>query len=104
MQRNARDLLRSIASKLDMQASMIQRALYVNQKGLNIMIDDDVVRQLPEGQDMILEVAELNDYNESTAVKREWDFPGATDTQIDDGNNSGKESRPTTGYELKLLF
>ena len=100
MQRTVCDLVRSIADKLDLQANMIQRALYVNPKGLHIMIDDDVVRQLSEGQDMSLELTELNDYHEFTTVKREWDL---SDTPSIDGH-AGNEQRPTVRYELKVLF
>jgi hypothetical protein len=79
---------------------MIQRALYVNPKGLHIMIDDDVVRQLPEGQDMSLELTELNDFHEITTVKREGDL---SETPSIDAH-AGNEQRPAVGYELKLLF
>ena len=103
MQRTARDLVVNIANKLRMQANLIQRALYVNPKGLNIMIDDDVVRQMPEGQDMLLEVAEINDANEETAMKREWHDCSATDIDIDN-DDSRKEQRPQVAYELKLIF
>ena len=35
------------------------RALRVHANGLNVVIDDDVVRELPEGQDMVVDFSEL---------------------------------------------
>lgn len=100
MQRSIRDLVNTIAGKFDVQANFIQRAIYVNPKGLNIMIDDDVVRQFPEGQDMVLEVAEIDDPDQpGTTVKHEWN-PTAADIQIDDVP-AGKRS---VALELKLIF
>jgi len=35
------------------------RALCVHNNGLNVVVDDDVVRELPEGQDMVVEFSDL---------------------------------------------
>jgi hypothetical protein len=32
--------------------------MHVNKKGLRILVDDNLVRQLPEGQDMIVDISE----------------------------------------------
>ena len=34
------------------------RVLHIKRDGLKIMVDDDVVRELPDGQDMDVEVSE----------------------------------------------
>lgn len=41
-----------------MDPSRIARILHVNQNGLQIIVDDDVVRELPEGQDMVVDICE----------------------------------------------
>lgn len=38
----------------------IVRVLHVKQNGLKIMVDDDVVRELPDGQDMVVEISEAS--------------------------------------------
>ena len=52
MARTVEDLVRSIGAKCQVETSRINRILRVNPKGLEIMVDDEVVRELPEGQDM----------------------------------------------------
>ena len=42
------------------------RVLHIKRDGLKIMVDDDVVRELPDGQDMDVEVSETaNDCDDS---------------------------------------
>lgn len=36
------------------------RVLHIKRDGLKIMVDDDVVRELPDGQDMDVEVSEAD--------------------------------------------
>jgi hypothetical protein len=50
--------MRKISEKNHLDPSRIVRILRVNQNGLRIMVDDDVVRELPEGQDMIVDIYE----------------------------------------------
>jgi hypothetical protein len=57
-ERTVRDLMRKISEKNHLDPSRIVRILRVNQNGLRIMVDDDVVRELPEGQDMIVDIYE----------------------------------------------
>ncbi|KAJ5891845.1 uncharacterized protein N7473_008073 [Penicillium subrubescens] len=57
-ERTVRDLMRKISEKNHLDPSRIVRILHVNQNGLRIMVDDDVVRELPEGQDMIVDIYE----------------------------------------------
>ncbi|KAL8952996.1 MAG: hypothetical protein Q9222_001111 [Ikaeria aurantiellina] len=56
--RTTADLVLSLAHQCDVEPSRISRTVQVNQKGLKIMVDDAVVRELPEGQDMVVEFAE----------------------------------------------
>jgi hypothetical protein len=50
--------MKKISEKHHIDPSRIVRILHVNQNGLRIMVDDDVVRELPEGQDMIADIYE----------------------------------------------
>ncbi|EPS29934.1 hypothetical protein POX_b03048 [Penicillium oxalicum] len=80
-ERTVRDLMKKISEKNHLDPSRIVRILHVNQNGLRIMVDDDVVRELPEGQDMIVDISE------SPA-------PG----------NEGTNWSPDTPVEIKLTY
>ena len=54
-QRTVRDLVAGIADKFNMDPDRISRVTHVNAKGLQIIVDEDVVRELQEGQDMVVE-------------------------------------------------
>jgi hypothetical protein len=69
IKREAKELITTIATKYNFEPTKISRVVDVNQKGLNIKVDDDVVRELPEGQDMILEFSRIK----APPVRREWD-------------------------------
>ncbi|KAJ5287948.1 hypothetical protein N7478_003634 [Penicillium angulare] len=60
-ERTVRDLMKKISEKQQIDPSRIVRILHVNEAGLRIMVDDDVVRELPEGQDMIVDIYESDD-------------------------------------------
>lgn len=68
MQTTVHDLIGSIASKYDINPTRIQRSLRINDKGLRILVDEELVREIPEGQDMIVEFGELG---QESAVKLE---------------------------------
>ena len=58
-QRTAKDLIHTISAKCNLDPGRIVRAICVHANGLNVVIDDDVVRELPEGQDMVVEFSEM---------------------------------------------
>jgi len=99
MQRTIRDLVNEIARKIDVEPTKILRTLRINSKGLQIFMDDETVRELAEGQDM---VAELQDIRPHTPMKREWDS-GPTDIQVD-GDVDVIQTTRSEGYELRLIF
>lgn len=68
MERTATELVTKLAMKCDIEASRISRTVQVNHKGLKIMVEDAVVRELPEGQDMMVDFTETRS---ETAVKQE---------------------------------
>ncbi|KAL8828817.1 MAG: hypothetical protein Q9191_002374 [Dirinaria sp. TL-2023a] len=60
MARTVEDLIRSITTKCQVEPSRVRRATRVNSKGLKIMVDDEVVQELPEGQDMAVEFSAID--------------------------------------------
>ncbi|KAI9879224.1 MAG: hypothetical protein M1830_009155 [Pleopsidium flavum] len=99
MQRTVNDLIHSIAAKCNVEPSRVTRTFRVNPKGLKILVDDEVVRELPEGQDMTVEFSEIKS---DTLPKREWDA-GATDLQVD-GDISVVLDATSSSLEMKLSF
>ena len=83
-ERTRKDLINNIAAKWKLEACQITRAIRINPKGLKIMIDDETVQELPEGQDMVVEFSEIES---NLCVKME----SGTDT-------NGKS------LEMRLLF
>lgn len=59
-ERTVRDLMTKISEKYKIDPDRIVRILRVSREGLKIMVDDDVVQQLPEGQDMVAEITETS--------------------------------------------
>ncbi|KAK0625341.1 CP2 transcription factor [Bombardia bombarda] len=98
MKRTVREFVSRIAAKWNLDANKVLRTVHVLPRGLEVELDDDVVHELPEGQDMVFEIAEVR--TPASPVKREWemavDAPGETDlaSPISD----------TQGYELRFTF
>ncbi|KAK3385084.1 CP2 transcription factor-domain-containing protein [Podospora didyma] len=96
MQRSLQDFVTRVASKFDLDATKIVRTVHILPRGLEVEIDDDVIRELPEGQDMTFEIAQVS----KPGLKREWEMA------VDD-SPAESESPPTTtqsGYELRFMF
>ena len=68
MQRTVGELIGSIATRYDINPARIHRSLRINDKGLRIWLDEELVREIPEGQDMIVEIGE---FGQDGAVKLE---------------------------------
>jgi hypothetical protein len=99
MQRTLNDLNNGIAAKSNIEPSKILRTLRVNTKGISILMDDEAVVELPEGQDLI---AEFQAVRSSSPMKREWDS-GPTDVQVD-GEIDTIQTKQSEGYELRLIY
>ncbi|OJD10302.1 hypothetical protein AJ78_08638, partial [Emergomyces pasteurianus Ep9510] len=86
-QRTAKDLVHMISKKCKIDASRVVRALCLRENGLHVVLDDDVVNELPEGQDMAAEISEVRDCSL-------------------DASTDGDSSTPSTssGIEVKLIF
>jgi hypothetical protein len=62
-ERTVRDLMEKISMKQRIDPQRIMRVLLVKENGLRIMVDDDVVRELPDGQDMVVEISEASTFD-----------------------------------------
>lgn len=59
MARTAKELISGIAAKCEVDPIRITRTLRINPRGLKIVVEDESVRELPEGQDMIVEFSNI---------------------------------------------
>lgn len=102
MQRTLADFVARVASKWNLDVNRVTRVVRSLQNGLAVEMDDDVIRELSEGQDMTLDIVELN--APRPAVKREWEM------SLDDAPGEEDDEAPApailqqNGYELRLAF
>lgn len=80
LQRTVKDLINGISAKFNIDANRVTRVTHINSRGLHIVVDEDVVRELPEGQDMMVEVAPLKG---ESPVKRDLGPSASTDVLVD---------------------
>ena len=59
LRRTVKDLINGISEKFDIDSNRVTRITHVNAKGLQIVVDEDVVREMIEGQDMIVEFSPI---------------------------------------------
>ncbi|KAH7138235.1 CP2 transcription factor family protein-like protein [Dendryphion nanum] len=100
LERTTKALVGGIAMKINIEPTKVIRTIRVNQKGFQILVDDEAVQEIPEQQDMTAEFHEI--ITPQPPMKREWDA-GPTDIQVD-GDIGVVENVNSTGYELRLLF
>lgn len=100
MQRSVKDLINAISEKFQVDPTTVMRVTHLNSKGLQIIVDEDVVRELPEEQDMIVEFSKIH-YED--AVKSETrDTTG--DDIIVDGDVGAIDNVYTDGFEMWLNY
>ncbi|KAI0835980.1 CP2 transcription factor-domain-containing protein [Hypoxylon sp. FL0890] len=100
-QRTLSDFVSRIAAKWAIDPTAVVRAVRVLESGLHVEVDDDVIQALSEGQDMTLEIAEVD--RNVPQPKREWELM-AVDGPEGDRGSTHSAFRTTTGYELRLTF
>jgi hypothetical protein len=99
MRRTLKDFTNAIAAKWSIEPTKILRTLHVRDRGLQVKMDDDVIRELAEGQDLIMEITEV----QNSPVKREWEM--AVDVAVDSDFATGTQTVvQTEGYEIRLIF
>lgn len=59
MQRTVKDLTTAISEKFQVDPTSVMRVTHLNSRGLQIIVDEEVVRELPEEQDMIVEFSKI---------------------------------------------
>jgi len=76
----------AVATKCGIDPVSVLRTTMVNSQGLTVLVDDEVIQQMKEGQDMKVEVIEMED-----ASPPEW-------------NTDDMKHIEPRGYELKLVY
>lgn len=64
-ERTVKDLMNKISAKRPIDLKRVLRILLVKKDGVKVMVDDDVVRELADGQGMDIEISETADSSES---------------------------------------
>jgi hypothetical protein len=101
-ERTLKGLTNSIATKWNIEPTKVLRTIRVLERGLQVELDDDVVRELTEGQDFILEVVEVKN-QQPPPVKREWEM--SIDVAVDsDTTGATQNVVHSEGYEFRLIF
>lgn len=99
MQRSLKELNDRIAAKWGLDPTKVIRTIHSIQNSLDVEMDDDVIRELKEGQDMVLEIEEIT--SEPAGIKREWEM--AVDSN-EDSSESPPAEQQKGGYVLRLAF
>lgn len=71
-----------ISLKQQIDPRRIVRILLVRENGLKIMVDDDVVRELPDGQDMVAEIADMSVKDDTAATGNEEPVNAGVEVQL----------------------
>lgn len=101
MRRTLKDLVTAICMKLSMEPTKILRVIRVNKQGLQVLLDDQDVAQMAEGQAMVAEFVPLEGFTSSRSSGQQWN--SNTTVQVD-GDLSSLRETPSSGLELKLYF
>jgi hypothetical protein len=116
-QRTLHALVSRLAAKWHFDAGRVVRTVrVVEPRGIEVVVDDEVVRELPEGLDMTMEVVEvpLAGVTGGEVVKREWEMmvDGAEDAHgeaemlspMSGGGGVGGAAAEGSGVVLRLRF
>lgn len=96
MQRTLKDFANNVATKWNIEPTKIVRTLRVLPRGLEVEVDDDVIREMAEGQDITMEIVKID------SVKREWDMN--VDVVVDSDVGATQNVVHSDNYELRLMF
>jgi len=86
MRRTVRDLINGISDKFQVDPHRVTQVTHVNSRGLQIIVDEDVVRELPEGQDMIVEFAPIQS---ERPVRHEFSASSSREFMVDGDIGAG---------------
>lgn len=97
MERTVSDLITRIAMKCEVNPNHVIRTFRLNSKGLKIVVDDEVVREVPEGQDMVVEFIQVT----RTADFKQEPSSGASTPRA---SETPTKSADVKAFEMRLLF
>jgi CP2 transcription factor len=100
MRRTVKDLVNAISEKFQVDPTSVMRVTHLNSKGLQIIVDEEVVRELPEEQDMIVEFSKIH---HEQAIKSEAREIVADDIVVD-GDIGAVDNMYTDGLEMWLNY
>ena len=89
-ERTLTDLVRAIAAKCQIDSSAVVSVIRVNDQGLNVAAEDDMVEQMPDRQDFIAELDILENH---------YDTPGQFFSE-----GSAEYADTTLKYKLTLRY
>ena len=64
-ERTARNLGEKLSQKLGIDAEHTVRIIHIHHHGIKVVVEDDVVQTLPDGQDMVAQVSEIASSSDS---------------------------------------
>lgn len=101
MQRTLSEFVARIASKWNIDVNRVSRVIRTLPNGLEVELDDDVIKELTEGQDMTLEIVELSAPKQP--VKREWEM-SLDDAPGEEEDSMAGQTLQQSSYEFRLAF
>lgn len=100
-QRTAMEFVSRVSIKWAIESAAVVRVVRVLKNGLEVEVDDEIIQAIPEGQDMALEIVEVE--RSIPQPKREWELM-TVDAPDGDKESTHSAFRTATGYELRLTF
>ena len=100
MQRSVKDLVEGISNKSLVDPVRISRTVRLTPDGIRVVVDEDVVNEIPEGQSMLVEVHDIAD---DFSVKTETADLSAEDFLVNDDLETVANATDN-GLELRLIF
>ncbi|KAL9110343.1 MAG: hypothetical protein Q9227_005074 [Pyrenula ochraceoflavens] len=98
-QRTVSDFVNQITTKACVDPTRVTRITRQHPKGFLVTVDDDVIREIPEGQDMVIELSDLSfDQN----IKNE--FSSAAEDILVDSDFGIVEDATSNTLEMRLTF
>lgn len=109
-ERTARELVRRIAAIVAVDPAKVQRTVWCSAKHLDIIVDDDVVLNISEGQDMQVAITEVSSSSSSASSSLSESFKdeGSEYESFDDDDGwhdrEGMSQQVEKQCEFRLLF
>lgn len=102
MHRTMSEFVARVASKWNIDSTRVSRVVHTLASGLEVEMDDDVIKELTEGQDMTLDIIEQAPAKQP--IKREWEMSLDDAPGEEDDSAAAAPVLPQSSYELRLTF